>query len=241
MKRRLALGTLLVMALSSRAALVRACIWEPVALHHSDPSLAQNDTLAPSQPQVLNVDVMRRSGLSCGQERCVSNSCGDTAAVSIELAPGQDDQTPPDQLGYRLELLSGDLPDSLRSLTGVALAARTPLLLRLGFNEVAGLDATMRVVAIDAAGNESVPSDPFVLAFDGCTLAAVGNECEDAFNPDTELSSPGQTSVTLKEEPRVASSACTVPSGSLPSTAYPGVTIGLLGLLAWWRQKRAAA
>src|SRR5262249_5611834 len=144
-------------------------------------------------------------------------------------------------LGYRLELLSGDVPDSLRSLTGVPLAARTPLFLRLGFDEVAALDATMRVVAIDAAGNESVPSDPFVLQFDGCTLADVGNECEDQFTPDTELSSPGQTSVTLKEEPNLPSSACTVPSGSVPSSTYPGVTIGILGLLAWWRQKRAAA
>lgn len=234
------LGTVLLVGLLFRAGAAHACTWEPVVLYHSDPALAQSDTLAPSQPVVMNVDVTRRSGLTCGQERCVQNSCGDTGMVSIELSPGEDDQTPSERLGYRIERMGGNVPDSLRNLIGVNLAARSPIYLRIGFDEVAALDATLQVIAIDAAGNESAPSDPFVVAFDGCTLAAVGEQCESQFNPDTDLTSPGVTSAIVSHEVEPRLSSCALGARTEASSAFAAL-LAVLGFAAYRRQTRLSS
>jgi hypothetical protein len=156
--------------------------------HHSDAEQAEVDTAAPSRPVIVAADTTRRAGLSCGQDICVQNNCGDLGMVEIELAPGEDDLTPPGQMGYRIELVSGDVPESMRRLIGVALAGPAPLLLRPSFEEVPSLSATLQVVAVDGAGNESAPSEPFTLAWSGCTLSATGDQCEGEFGADSELS-----------------------------------------------------
>jgi hypothetical protein len=181
------------------------CEVDPPSPHPFDSALAAVDTVPPRQPVVIAVDAYRRSGLTCGQETCLENHCGDTAAVSIDLAPTDDDQTPPERMGYRLELVSGVVPESLHELLGVNLAGRSPLVLDAAFDELPSLSATFTAVAIDAAGNESPPSDPFSIRFAGCTLAAVGDLCEHEVDPDSTLS------VTLEPlEPGALS-----PSGSL--------------------------
>lgn len=180
-------GTLLLLATLAAPKLASACVLRPVVLHHSDAELAQFDTEAPSRPVIVAADTTRRSGLTCGQEICVENNCGDLGMVSIQLAPGQDDLTPSNQMGYRIELVRGEVPESMRRLLGVELAGPAPLLLRPSFDEVPSVSATLQVVAVDDAGNESAPSEPFTLAWSGCTLAAVGDQCEHEYNPDSEL------------------------------------------------------
>jgi hypothetical protein len=183
-------GTLLLLATVATLGaprLASACVLRPMVLHHSDTKQAQFDSEAPSRPVIVAADTTRRSGLTCGQELCVENNCGDLGMVSIKLAPGQDDLTLPHQLGYRIELVRGNVPESMRSLIGVALAGPAPLLLRPSFDEVPSLSATLQVVAVDAAGNESTPSEPFTLAWSGCTLSATGDGCESDYDADSEL------------------------------------------------------
>ena len=231
------IGTLALFAgLAAQTEAASACVLEPTLLHRVDPQLAAVDTAAPGRPVVVAVDAFRRSGLTCGVETCVENSCGDTGTVTIDVAPTEDDQTPPGRIGYRLELVSGAVPDSMQPFLGVNLAGRAPLLLRPSFDEIASLDATLRAVAIDAAGNESAPSEPFVVQFAGCTLAAIGNVCEHEFDADSELSqSIDDADPDEAEVPGLAADAasCSLPSSAGGrASAFTGFALaaGLLGL-----------
>jgi hypothetical protein len=177
-----------LLGLSSRVEPASACAFWPMEFHHVDAALRGSDTSAPGRPVVVGVGAFRRTGMTCTEANCIWNSCGDTGTVRIDLAPAADDLTPLSQLGYRLVLVSGEVPESLRSMIGVNFAADVPLILRPSFDEVASLDATLSAIAIDAAGNESVPSEAFAVQFDGCTLAAYGDLCEDELASDTDLS-----------------------------------------------------
>jgi hypothetical protein len=172
---------------AAAAAAPSTCIFAPLLVHRVDAALEQKDALPPGTPVVLAVDAFRRAGMTCTRASCVSNSCGDTGTVRIELAPSADDNTPPSELGYRLQLVGGKLPASMLGVIGVTLAAGQTLFLRASFEEMTALDASLVAVAVDGAGNESAPTQPFGVHFDGCTLAAVGDRCEDELDPDTDL------------------------------------------------------
>jgi hypothetical protein len=178
-----ALGAFAALALSAKSA--AACRFLPTELHRVRPELAGVDISAPGVPQVVEVDAYRRNGMTCTDASCVANTCGDTGTVRIQLAPDPGDAEP---VGYRLSAVSGVVPASIAPLIGVDLAGRGPLYLRPSFAEVPELDLTLSAVAIDAAGNESEPTEAFRVQFDGCTLAAVGDACEDEVDPSEDLS-----------------------------------------------------
>jgi hypothetical protein len=193
-------GSLLALSvLAAQAKVAAACVLEPMRLHHSDASLAQIDTAAPRAPVVYEASAYRRSGLTCGQDICVANNCGDMGGVAIDL-DASDDLTPTRSLGYRLELVGGVVPAALHRMLGVELAGPTPLRLQLAFDDVPSVDATLRVIAIDAAGNESAPSEPFALGFDGCTLAATGEQCEHSYDADAEYAASAGTTLVVRAE-----------------------------------------
>jgi hypothetical protein len=182
------------LVLLSQSPQVAACVLEPLRLHHSDANLARIDTAPPERPVVLAAEAYRRSGLTCGQDICVANNCGDLGGVAVDLS-ADDDQTPARDIGFRLELVEGDVPPALRRMLGVDLAGPTPLRVQLSFDDVPSVAATLRVIAIDAAGNESAPSEPFEVSFDGCTLAATGDQCEQDYDADAAFTAKGGTHV----------------------------------------------
>lgn len=251
---------LLLLSQSQQAA---ACVLEPLRLHHSDADLAQIDTAPPERPVVLAAEAYRRSGLTCGQDICVANNCGDLGGVAVDLSSG-DDQTPARDIGFRLELVEGDVPPALRRMLGVDLAGPTPLRVQLSFADVPSVAATLRVIAIDAAGNESAPSEPFQVGFDGCTLAATGDQCEQDYDADAEFAASGGTQV-VGGGGTVATSAtsaadlantgrantdsdvsafpasaggCSLPGGVAPSSALGLLAPALLGVAAARRRRR---
>jgi hypothetical protein len=178
------LGALLALSLQPRIA--TACVLQPTLQHRSDPTLQQIDTAAPRAPVVVAAAAYRRSGMTCGQDVCVANNCGDLGGIAVDLEAGRDDRTPSNRLGYRLELVEGEVPEQLRRRLGVNLAGPTPVRLHLAFDQVPAVNATLRIIALDEAGNESAPSAPFELSFDGCTLAATGDQCEGDYDADRE-------------------------------------------------------
>ena len=184
----------LLLPLLSQSQQAAACVLEPLRLHHSDADLARIDTAPPERPVVLAAEAYRRSGLTCGQDICVANNCGDLGGVAVDLSAG-DDRTPARDIGFRLELVEGDVPPALGRMLGVDLAGPTPLRVQLSFDDVPSVAATLRVIAIDAAGNESAPSEPFQVGFDGCTLAATGDLCEQDYDADAEFAAKGVTQV----------------------------------------------
>jgi hypothetical protein len=161
--------------------------------------------------------------------------------VRISLAPSADDDTPPSQLGYRLSLLSGELPESIQDMLGVDLAGGGPLFLRPSFEEVATLDAVLSAVAIDAAGNESPPSEPFVVQFSGCTLTAMGDQCEGGLEPAPDLADPMDDSAELQDLAEVGSlmqgTSCSFRPPAPTDSALFGAVAGL-ALLALRRARR---
>jgi hypothetical protein len=155
------------------------CQLIPMEFHQINPELRGVDDTPPGTPRVTAAALERRLGESCHAGVCISNSCGNLATLSIDLVAAEDDLTPQNGMGYRLEVLDGEIPESLRNQLEVTLrASGAVLLLRPAFEDAPLLNASLQVVAIDGAGNESAPSLPFHVQFDGCTLSAVGDQCE---------------------------------------------------------------
>lgn len=215
-----------------------ACRFLSLEAHRVDAELQATDSSAPGQPTVVQVDAYRRTGMTCSEGSCVWNSCGDTGTVRIALAPSADDTTPPSQLGYRLALVGGAIPESIQHMMGVDLAGGRPLLLRPSFDEVPTLDAVLTAVAIDSAGNESPPSVPFVVQFGGCTLAAVGDQCAGDLEA-AALAEPidGPDLEDLAEVgPLTQGASCSFPPGASRGSALVGALAGALVL--WLRRAR---
>ena len=77
------------------------------------------------------------------------------------------------------------------------------------------------MIAIDDAGNESAPSEPFHLAFDGCTLAATGDLCESDYDADAEFSASGSTLVVAGETAASSETAAdSAPGGATLPSAF---------------------
>jgi hypothetical protein len=111
--------------------------------------------VAPTLPP-LTAQIRRGTGpqqMGCAQS---ASSCDDIGSVSFQ-AGATDDVTPPEHIGYRFTLEAGALPAGL-TLPGAVepFAAQLTLLWIDGAtNDQESIDFTLRVVAIDAAGNES--------------------------------------------------------------------------------------
>ena len=217
------------------------CLYAPTQYHRVEVELGSTDTSPPETPVLVEVQAFRRNGMTCTLTSCVANSCGNTGTVRIALAPAADDRTPVDELGYRLVLVSGLLPESMQELIGVNLAGDRPVLLRPTFEEVPSLDVRLAAVAIDAAGNESAPSEPFAVRFGGCTLAAVGDECEDELDPATDLSDVLHADAIDEvsgPSPAAGGVSCSLPARRAPASAGWGL-VGW-GLLAVGVARRSA-
>lgn len=211
------------------------CLYVPTEYHRVDAELGSTDTSAPEVPVLVEVATFRRNGMTCTLASCVANSCGNTGTVRIALAPAADERTPVDELGYRLVLVSGVLPASMKELVGVDLAGDRPVFLRPAFEEVPALDVMLAAVAIDAAGNESAPSEPFAVRFDGCTLAAVGDQCEDEVDPGTDLSATFHGgSIDEAIDPVAGGASCSLRGRPAPASAF----WSLIGCGLLWRRRQ---
>jgi hypothetical protein len=119
------------------------------------------DTMPPEPPLLGEVRIGRSYGPR--EEGCSrsGSSCDGSGALGIQIEPGLDDRTAPGDLGYLIRLREGALP-------GGATPRDRPVLLLsgglyVGFpdpgpDEQEPIDVTFEVVAVDRAGNESVPT-----------------------------------------------------------------------------------
>jgi len=124
-----------------------------------DPSLQAADQVAPVFSSVSVTDIKRGQGpqqSGCGES---ATSCDDIGIVTLVLH-ASDDTTSPEHIGYRLTLQSGTLPAGLMlpaDAVEPGFDDRTLLLVWIDGNsdDQESFDFTLRVVAIDLAGNES--------------------------------------------------------------------------------------
>jgi hypothetical protein len=157
---------------------VRACSWAVEHVEYAiDPSARTADAVPPSPFTEVRSVVSRRKGTHCEDGQCFDNSCGDQASVTIEFVAPHDDRTARGELGYRIEWIDGEMPRSMQAMLGRYWPLTPRLSFAIGFEEAAEIDATIALIAVDRAGNESVPSAPVALVFSGCTKHPVGERC----------------------------------------------------------------
>ncbi len=133
-----------------------ACVTVPPDAYETSDDAALVDHAPPAAPRVLSVVVTRAPEPVYHLEpdgTCTfrSSSCGGTGWVELVVEPPLDDHTPSDDLGYRAIPGWGPLgppPQFLPAPDGR---------LTWSFADVASgpIDASLQVIAVDRAGNES--------------------------------------------------------------------------------------
>ena len=144
------MSLLLALALDS----AHACSIAAPPTLQIDPRI--EDEVPPAPPVVLGVEIRRGRGPRGG----MVTSCDDIGAIEIEVARPEGDPDDPEEVGYRLKLLAGKLPE------GLALPGEDALLgafLRLHWLDGAtdhqeAFSFTLALVPVDRAGNEGKPA-----------------------------------------------------------------------------------
>jgi hypothetical protein len=88
----------------------KACELVPPIEHVLDPQEQQEDNSPPGQVDTPWYGVTRGTGSSLS---CSSTSCDDVGTLRLEIVAPQDDRTGPEDIGYRIEYLEGDMPTGL--------------------------------------------------------------------------------------------------------------------------------
>lgn len=143
-----------------------------------DPALQARDRLPPSPPARVTARASRSSGSFCDRDgSCTVSTCGSSGSLLVEFEPASDDQSPADELGYRLRFVAGFVPPELDAALAEVEVGVGLVRFELPFDPVPELDATFELIAVDRAGNHSAASDSFRAAFDGCTSLLVMDGC----------------------------------------------------------------
>jgi hypothetical protein len=151
-----------------------ACDSGPPTPHTLDPEAQATDHVGPTlaPPTVSRIERGHDTGGACGD-----SSCDGMGAIAINV-PATDDATPADKLGYELTLAGGRLPEGLTLPSqAVRTLGGTDRQIWLNWGDGEGdqepFSFTLKVVAIDLAGNESAPQTLPVAdaGSDGCRVA----------------------------------------------------------------------
>jgi hypothetical protein len=144
-----------------------------------DSALQANDRVAPSPFTEASAFAFRTIGTVCKGDTCTASTCGNSASIQLSFVAPSDDQTPSAELGYRIEVLAGEIPQSMLDDVGQPRPLPPSLSFDIGFDEVTRIDAVIALVAIDRAGNESAPSAPIAIRYSGCVKPFFEDRCLD--------------------------------------------------------------
>ncbi|MEE9383595.1 MAG: hypothetical protein V3V08_09300, partial [Nannocystaceae bacterium] len=172
----LALLCVMVVMISVATGRANACSFAEPTPHEVDPS--STDTVPPSPPTDVVVDVSRRVGEQRNGCGTTSNSCGDQGRLHFMFEPGTDDAAT--KLGLRLVIVEGEVPTELEDYVGQAyLVDDGEFWIRVDFDAITEYDFMASWIVVDDAGNESPASEPFEVVWDGCTKGVVGDDCQE--------------------------------------------------------------
>ena len=134
----------------------RACSLAGPTPHVIDPSMQATDQAPPTLPPLPNARVTRGNPtVGCGSR----STCDDIGTIGIAVG-ATDDVTPAERIGYRLTLESGALPSSLTLPTDAVEPMSGELVLvwdDIADGRIEDFNFTLRITAVDLAGNESDP------------------------------------------------------------------------------------
>lgn len=158
------MALLLAAGLAARPA--RACSYIAPTEHTVDPSMEGIDTTPPEIVQIRSLkvyrDPLRRQGLTCWD-----------GYADIHIADPVDDMTPPQQMGFRYQIVDGTAPDLLwthypgpirlrRNADGDMSVFLPWMETELDPAIIPPVRFTVRITPIDLAGNEGQPVDVVV-------------------------------------------------------------------------------
>jgi hypothetical protein len=151
----------------------RACSFSGPSPYVVDASMQATDHVAPTLPPVSVARLQRgeKTGGCTG-----ASTCDGFGSLALSVAPS-DDVTPANAIGYRFSLAAGALPPGFSILLDqpsqvVVSDGEIWFNWTDGTDDHAPIDFTLRVTAIDRAGNESAPQ--MVRVIDdpgGCAIA----------------------------------------------------------------------
>lgn len=152
-----------------------ACEFAGPIEHVVDPAEADVDKEPPAKIETVGVEIRRGEGPEGGCSR-TSTSCDDIGSITLVPTPPSDNRTAPNELGYRIRLVGGTLPEGL-SLPSEAWRAEGSNFPALSLRWIDGstddqeaIDFTITLTAIDRAGNQGPESDPIRIHHTGSRL-----------------------------------------------------------------------
>jgi hypothetical protein len=151
-----------ILALAARPGAARACSLAGLTPATVDKSLQAVDHTPPQLPAIPPPVITRGHGPEnegCGGGS-TTTSCDDIGEIALTVM-GSDDVTPAAHLGYSFSLEDGTLPEGFTlPLAPVEPQSATSIMLSWVDGALDGQDSiafTLRIVAVDGAGNESAP------------------------------------------------------------------------------------
>jgi hypothetical protein len=172
------MGVAVLAAAFAVPAIADACSFSNTAAQ-IQPALKAIEKTPPVFPAAGAVRVKRGQSPRSGCGDSDATSCDDLGTIQIEVA-ASDDTTPAARMGYEVTLARGTLPDGL-VLPAVPIERVAPGHLMFVWLDGATdsqepVDFTLRIVAVDGAGNESAPQLVSVddAGSGGCRLANRG-------------------------------------------------------------------
>jgi hypothetical protein len=154
----ISVSTAVAAAAAALPAPARACSLPAPPIHVVEPAMQATDQTPPTLPATSAPAIAR--GFAAGGCSGSGSSCDDIGIVSVQ-PNALDDMTPPERIGFRITLAGGALPSGL-TLPADTIERDPGYALRLIWVDGAtdnqdAIDFTLSIVAIDLAGNESVP------------------------------------------------------------------------------------
>jgi uncharacterized protein (TIGR03382 family) len=117
--------------------------------------------------QAVDVGIVEVAETARGRRELEGDSCADIARIGLAFTPPVDDRTPREELGYRVDVVSGAAPPSIgpigeavrvRAAEGAATLELQLIFVDHGEQLDESFDFLLGVTAIDKAGNESPSS-----------------------------------------------------------------------------------
>jgi hypothetical protein len=146
-----------------------ACSFGPLETHSLDESEKAVDSTSPTALGTSSYTVERGHGPERSGCTETASSCDGTGNITLYLGEVSDDRTPEEKLGFRVELVAGNAPSNSTwpsdpNAPSATVRAHVGRTLFLHFEDgededQEAIDFTLRVRAVDLAGNEGPPTE----------------------------------------------------------------------------------
>lgn len=144
-----------------------------------DPALRAVDSTPPAPLMKLSAFVYRTTDSVCYTDgTCTITDCGPSGSVILDY--DREAVTEGEELGVRLRVIEGSVPEAMGKLIGAILPLHKRVVFDMEYSDVVSVNAVVTLTVVDRAGNESSESEPIMLTWTGCTMTLWGLTFDEA-------------------------------------------------------------